>query len=61
MLKSLMRFLASPAFLLKRLVKTGEHVRDAIRLGTQGVLLASGVTKAKDPKAALTDLAKGLK
>jgi triosephosphate isomerase (TIM) len=42
-------------------VKTGEHVRDAIRLGTKGVLLASGVTKAKDPKAALIDLAKGLK
>jgi triosephosphate isomerase (TIM) len=30
-------------------VKTGDHVRDAIKLGTQGVLLASGVTKAKDP------------
>jgi len=42
-------------------VKTGEHVRDAIKLGTGGVLLASGVTKAKDPKAALIDLAKGLK
>jgi len=42
-------------------VKTGEHVHDAIRLGTSGVLLASGVTKAKDPRAALMDLAKGLK
>jgi len=42
-------------------VKTGEHVKDAIKLGTQGVLLASGVTKAKDPNAALLDLAKGLK
>jgi triosephosphate isomerase len=42
-------------------VKTGEHVRDAIKLGTKGVLLASGVTKAKDPKAALMDLAKGVK
>jgi len=42
-------------------VKTGEHVRDAIRLGTRGVLLASGVTKAKDPLKALLDLAQGLK
>jgi triosephosphate isomerase (TIM) len=42
-------------------VKTGEHVRDAIRLGTHGVLLASGVTKAKDPRKALEDLAKGLR
>jgi triosephosphate isomerase (TIM) len=41
-------------------VKTGEHVRDAIRFGTRGVLLASGVTKAKDPKAALVGLARGL-
>lgn len=41
-------------------VKTGEHVRDALRLGTDGVLLASGVTKAKDPRKALTDLAEGL-
>jgi triosephosphate isomerase len=42
-------------------VKTGEHVREALKLGTMGVLLASGVTKAKDPKAALMDLAKGLR
>ncbi len=42
-------------------VKTGDHVRDALRLGTDGVLLASGVTKAKDPRKALTDLAEGLK
>ena len=41
-------------------VKTGDHVRDAIALGTCGVLLASGVTKAKDQKKALEDLAKGL-
>ena len=41
-------------------VKTGQHVRDALRLGTDGVLLASGVTKAKDPKAALLDLVKGV-
>lgn len=41
-------------------VKTSEDVRKAIELGTQGVLLASGVTKAADPKAVLLDLAAGL-
>ncbi len=41
-------------------VKTGQDVADAIRLGTLGVLLASGVTKAADPEAVLRDLAKGL-
>ena len=41
-------------------VKTGKDVAVAIELGTQGVLLASGVTKAKDPKAALLDLVAGL-
>ena len=42
-------------------VKTGEDVRTCIRLGARGVLLASGVTKAEDPKAVLMDLASGLK
>ncbi len=42
-------------------VKTGQDVSDAIKLGTLGVLLASGVTKAQDPRKALKDLAKGLK
>jgi thiazole synthase ThiGH ThiG subunit len=28
----------------------------AIELGTEGVLLASGVTKAEDPKSVLFDL-----
>jgi triosephosphate isomerase len=41
-------------------VKTGKDVAMAIELGTDGVLLASGVTKAKDPKAALLDLVSGL-
>jgi len=41
-------------------VKTGDDVRDALRLGTLGVLLASGVTKAADPKKALMDLATGV-
>ena len=41
-------------------ITTGEDVKAAIELGSQGVLLASGVVKAKDPKAALLDLASGL-
>ena len=42
-------------------VKNGEDVKIAIKLGAKGVLLASGVTKAGDPKAVLMDLASGLK
>jgi len=41
-------------------VKTSEDVKKAIELGAFGVLLASGVTKAKNPYEVLTDLAKGL-
>jgi triosephosphate isomerase len=39
-------------------VKTGEDVRVAGELGTEGVLLASGVVKASDPKKVLYDLVK---
>lgn len=42
-------------------VKTGKDVKKAIELGCVGVLLASGITKVKDPKAALTDMCNGLK
>ncbi len=41
-------------------VKNGEDVRKAIELGTEGVLLASGVVKSPDPKSALLNLAQGL-
>ncbi len=41
-------------------ITTGEDVRAAIELGAEGVLLASGVVKAKDPGAVLRDLASGL-
>lgn len=41
-------------------VKTGEDVAKAIELGTDGVLLASGVVKAKDVSAVLLDLLRGL-
>jgi triosephosphate isomerase len=37
-------------------VKNGQDVATAIALGAEGVLLASGVTKADDPQAVLEDL-----
>lgn len=37
-------------------IKTGKDLRIALDLGTQGVLLASGIVKAKDPAAALSEL-----
>ena len=37
-------------------VKNGADVRMAIELGAEGVLLASGVTKAADVNAVLDDL-----
>jgi triosephosphate isomerase len=42
-------------------VTNGEDVRAALELGADGVLLASGIVKAKDPKAVLIDLAGGLR
>ena len=41
-------------------VKTGRDVAKALELGAVGVLLASGVVKARNPEKALRDLAKGL-
>ena len=41
-------------------VKNGKDVAKAIELGADGVLLASGVVKAKDRKAVLDDLVSGL-
>ncbi len=40
-------------------IKDSEDVRIALKLGCEGILLASGVTKAKDPEKVLLDLAKG--
>jgi triosephosphate isomerase len=37
-------------------VKNGRDVKKAIELGANGVLLASGVVKAKEPRKVLTDL-----
>lgn len=55
------RLIGSEKLLVGAGVKNGEDVRLAIKLGARGVLLASGVTKATDPKAVLMDLASGLK
>lgn len=40
-------------------ITNGEDVKKAIELGTEGVLLASGVVKAKDPRSVLMDLVRG--
>ncbi|OGS41965.1 MAG: triose-phosphate isomerase [Euryarchaeota archaeon RBG_16_62_10] len=42
-------------------VKNGRDVAKALELGTDGVLLASGVVKAKDRRSVLMDLVAGLK
>lgn len=38
-------------------ITTGEDVAAALKLGTEGVLVASGIVKAKDPYKALLDFA----
>jgi len=42
-------------------ISTGVDLKSALKLGTEGVLLASGIVCAKDPKAALLNLISGLK
>ena len=42
-------------------IKTAEDVRRSIELGAKGVLLASGVTNAADPKEAIRNLVSGLR
>jgi len=41
-------------------IKTGEDVRIALELGAQGILIASGVIKSKNPEKALRELADAL-
>lgn len=41
-------------------ITNGKDVKKAIELGTVGILVASGVVKAKDPKAVLEDMVKSL-
>ncbi|MEM5871593.1 MAG: triose-phosphate isomerase [Candidatus Aenigmatarchaeota archaeon] len=40
-------------------IKNGEDVRKAIELGAKGILVASGVIKAKNPKEVIKDLLEG--
>lgn len=54
------KLIGSDKLLVGAGVKNGADVKTCIRLGAKGVLLASGVTKAADPKAVLKDLASGL-
>ncbi|MQY68437.1 MAG: triose-phosphate isomerase [Hadesarchaea archaeon] len=41
-------------------ITNGEDTRIALELGAEGVLLASSVVKATDPRAAMLDVAKGI-
>lgn len=41
-------------------IKDGEDVKNALELGTDGVLIASGIVKAKHPEDALRDLVSGI-
>lgn len=41
-------------------IKTAEDVSKSVELGSEGILVASGVMKAKDPKSAILELAKPL-
>jgi len=41
-------------------ISTGSDVKAALELGAEGVLLASGVVKASDPRKVLLDLASGV-
>ncbi|MBN1544835.1 triose-phosphate isomerase [Candidatus Woesearchaeota archaeon] len=42
-------------------IKDHDDVRIAMNLGCRGILVASGITKAKDPEKALLDLIRGMK
>ena len=42
-------------------ITNGDDVIAAQKLGADGILVASGVVKAKDPHIALLDLARSLK
>ena len=42
-------------------VKTGEDIKIALQLGAKGVLVASGVTRATDPRKVLIEFAKAMR
>jgi len=41
-------------------ITTGDDIKKAVELGTKGVLLASGIVLAKDQRAAIEDIVKGI-
>jgi triosephosphate isomerase len=41
-------------------ITTGEDIARAVELGTKGVLLASGIVRAKDQRAAIEDVVRGV-
>jgi triosephosphate isomerase len=41
-------------------ITNGEDVAAAIRLGTEGVLVASGIVKAKDPHKVMLEFAQAM-
>jgi triosephosphate isomerase len=41
-------------------ITSGEDVAAAIKLGTQGVLVASGIVKAKDPYKVMLEFAQAI-
>ena len=40
-------------------IKNGNDVKKSVELGVKGILVASGITKSKDPESALRDLLSG--
>lgn len=60
-IESAARLIGGEKLLVGAGVKNGEDVKIALKLGAKGVLLASGITKASNPKEVLRDLAEGFK
>ena len=42
-------------------ISHGDDVKAALKLGTQGVLVASGIVKAKDPYMIMREFAEAMK
>lgn len=61
LIEEAVELIGNTAVLVGAGVKNAEDMRVALKLGAQGVLLASGVTKAADPQAVLMDLVRGMK
>jgi len=60
-IKNAVKLIGNDRLIVGAGVKDGEDVRISMKLGAQGVLLASAIARAEDPKAILMDLVSGLK